>query len=105
MKNDDEVGCLNPLPWLKSQVKQSATKEPMKKVMHKELGEKIASLETIIKRERWPPKEREIRPKSEFSAEVARGSYEKKQRIGEVATEGSLADVGMVYALPYSFQT
>nr|CAD1827324.1 unnamed protein product [Ananas comosus var. bracteatus] len=59
LKNDYEEGGSKLVPWLKSKIEQLAPSEPTKKVTRKALEEKIASLETIIKRDRWPPKERE----------------------------------------------
>lgn len=51
IKSDDEAGGSNPVPWLNRKIKQSATANQTKKVTHKELEEKIASLKTIIKRD------------------------------------------------------
>nr|CAD1838721.1 unnamed protein product [Ananas comosus var. bracteatus] len=104
MKKDNEAGGSNPILWLKSKIEQSAPIESIKKVTRKELEEKIASLETIIKRDRRPPKEREVWPESNSSTEAARESEKKKQKFQDGATEGSSTDVGMVYALPSSFK-
>nr|CAD1830230.1 unnamed protein product [Ananas comosus var. bracteatus] len=64
----------------------------------------MASLETIIKRERWPPKEREVRMESDFSAETTKESEEKKQKIQEKSADEGPADINMVYTLPQSFK-
>lgn len=51
MKNNDEVRGSNGVPCLKSKIEQSAPIELTKKVTRKELEEKIAFLETIIKQD------------------------------------------------------
>lgn len=86
IKNDNKAGGSNTLPWLKSQI-QSAMVELTKKVTHKELEEKITSLETIVKREQWPTKERKVEPESEPSIEEAKGFDEKRQKIGKSAVK------------------
>nr|CAD1835603.1 unnamed protein product [Ananas comosus var. bracteatus] len=99
--------------WHEVEVKLSAkwqgpmltkTQKRWQKVTRRKLEEKIASLETIIKRERWPPKEREAWMESDFSAETAKESEEKKQRIQEKSADEGPADVNMVYTLPQSFK-
>lgn len=79
MKNDHKAGGSAPVLWLKSKIERLTPVEPTKKVTRKALQEKIAALEMIIKRDRWPPKEREVRPESDSSAEAAKESEEKKQ--------------------------
>nr|CAD1831559.1 unnamed protein product [Ananas comosus var. bracteatus] len=90
MRNDHEADGSSPFPWLKSKIERPITAEPEEKVTRREPEEKIASLETIIKRDRWPPKEREARMESGSSAETTKESNEKKQKIQEKsANEGS----------------
>nr|CAD1829195.1 unnamed protein product [Ananas comosus var. bracteatus] len=104
MRNDHEACGSSPVPWLKSKIERPVTAETEEKMTRRELEDKIASLETIIKIERWPSKEREVRMESDSSAETARESKEKKQRIqGKSADEGP-AGVNMVYTLPQSFK-
>nr|CAD1824993.1 unnamed protein product [Ananas comosus var. bracteatus] len=104
MRNDYEAGGSSPIPWLKSKIERPTTAETEEKMTRRELEVKIASLETIIKGERWPPKEREARMESDSSAETAKESEEKKQRIQKkLADEGSV-DVNMVYTPPQSFK-
>nr|CAD1833859.1 unnamed protein product [Ananas comosus var. bracteatus] len=104
MKNDHEAGGSSPVPWLKSKIERPITARSEEKVTRRELEDKIASLETIIKRERWPPKEREARMESDSSAETAKESEEKKQRIQSKSADEGPADVNMVYTLPQSFK-
>nr|CAD1840701.1 unnamed protein product [Ananas comosus var. bracteatus] len=104
MRNDHEAGGSSPVPWLKSKIERPVLAEPEEKMTRRELENKIASLETIIKRERWPPKEREVRMESDSSAETAKESEEKKQRIQEKSVDEGLTDVNMVYTLAQSFK-
>nr|CAD1827314.1 unnamed protein product [Ananas comosus var. bracteatus] len=104
MKNDYEEGGSKLVPWLKSKIEQLAPSEPTKKVTRKALEEKIGSLETIIKRDRWPPKEREVWQKSDFLAKAQRIRREET-KSAEKSAEESSADVSMVYALPHSLKT
>nr|CAD1829203.1 unnamed protein product [Ananas comosus var. bracteatus] len=103
MKNDHKAGGSTPVLWLKSKIERLTPVEPTKRVTRKALQEKIAALEMITKRDRWPPKEREVRPESDSSAEAAKESEEKKQKVQERLAEESSGDVNMVYALLYSF--
>nr|CAD1840398.1 unnamed protein product [Ananas comosus var. bracteatus] len=104
MRNDHEAGGSSPVPWLKSKIERPITAKPEKKITRRELEEKIAYLEIIIKRERWPPKESEARMESDSSAETAKESEEKKQRIQKKSADEGPADVKMVYTLPQSFK-
>lgn len=104
MRNDHEAGGSSPIPWLKSKIERPIPTEPEEKATRRELEEKIASLETIIKRDIWPPKERVARMESDSSAETPKKSEEKKQKIQGKSANESPANVNMVYTLPQSFK-
>lgn len=78
MKNDHEAGGSTLVPWLKSKVERPLPAELEKKATRKELEEKIASLETIIKWDRWPHRDKEACMESDSSADTAKELEEKK---------------------------